>query len=322
LLMGKARKRVNPKVTCRVDRNLKELTLKEAKKFVGKLPPPWTQKVRGRPPKYDARLYAVLCLAMVALNLTYDSMAGEMRGPHLKQLLGVKRLPSRSALARAMRLLPQRYVRRFNKVVVGRFLKRKITVIVDATGIRLVTSSAWYDIRIGRKNMRRDNVKLHLAISASRNVIINYKITGATRADSRQLGFLIKDLHDVLRVIGDSGYLTRKNCDIVASKNGKPFFALKCNTSGKSKTSRAWLKMVRFAKKHKKIFDAIYHARSQIEAINAALKKRYGNCLRAVKRKTRNTALALRIVAFNIKQLLYDKTARNLGIPFWKICDQ
>jgi len=41
-----------------------------------------------------------------------------------------------------------------------------------------------------------------------------------------------------------------------------------------------------------------------------------------VKRKARNITLALRVLAYNIKQLLYDRTARRLGVPFWIKCDQ
>lgn len=320
--MGKPKKRVNPKVTSVVDRDLKELTLKEAVKYARKLPPPWRPEVRGRPMIHDAITVTSLCLMMTACNFTYDAMAGEMRSSRTKEILGVKRLPSRSTLHIGMLKLSQKYVRRFNKLLLKRFLKKKMTIIVDSTGIRLMTSSAWYDIRIGRKNLRKDNVKLHLAVSASRNLIVEYKITGVRKNDSPHLKFLLRNLKEVLRVIGDSGYLSRNNCDVVVEKNGKPFFKLKNNTTGKKKGSLAWRKMVEFAKQFKELFDKIYHVRSQIESVNAALKKRYGGFVRAVKRKARNISLALRVVAFNIKQILYDRTARRLGVPFWITCDQ
>jgi len=320
--MGKPRKRVNPKATNRVDRNLKELTVKMAKRYVEKLPPPWQAKKRGRPVVYGSRVLTILCLMMVALNFTYDAMAGEMRNPYLRKMLGARKLPSRSTLHLSMQVLSQKYIRKFNKALVRRYLKKRLTVIVDSTGIRLVTSSAWYDIRIGRKNIKRDNVKLHLALSASRNLLVEYKITGVKRNDSPQLGFLLRNLKEVLRVIGDAGYLSRKNCDVTVMKNGTPFFMLKKNTTNKSKTSRAWKRMVDFARQHRRLFEKIYNVRSQIEGVNAALKKRYGHFVRAVKRKARNVQLALRIIAFNIKQLLYDATARRLGVPFWIRCGQ
>lgn len=244
----------------------------------------------------------------------------EMRDPRIKQLLDVEKLPSRSALHRGMQKLSQRYMRKFNNYIVRRFLKKGFTIIVDSTGFRLKTSSAWYDIRIRRKNEKKDNSKLHIAIEMRRNAIVNFKITSYKRNDSPQLEFLIRDLDFFRRVIGDSAYLSRQNCDIVVEKNGKPFFKLKSNTTGKSKGSRAWKKMVRFANECKKAFDRIYHLRSKVEGVISSLKRRYGSTLRQMKRRTRNVVLSLKVVAYNIKQLLYDKTARQLRVPFWIKC--
>lgn len=319
--MGKPKKRVNPKVTSKVDRNLKELTLKEAKRFVGKLPLPWQPKQRGRKP-HDARIVTVLCLMMVACNLTYDAMAGEMRSPYIREILGVDRLPSRSTLHRGMLKLSQEYVRRFNKLVVRRFLRNGMTVVVDSTGFRLKTSSAWYDIRIKRKNLRKDNNKLHIAIEARRNAILEFKITPHQRNDSPQLKFLLRNIEILKRVIGDSGYLSRNNCDVAVEKNGRPFFCLKRGITSRQRGSKAWKKMVELATICKPLFEKIYHIRSQIEGVNSSLKRRYGSCLTAIRAKARNTQLALKVLAYNIKQLLYDKVARSLGVPFWIRCDQ
>lgn len=314
--MGKPKKRVNPKVTSRVNQNIKELTLKTAIKFIRKMPQPYEIKKRGRKP-HNPTVVTLLCLLMVSLNLTLDGIASEMKDPRIKQLLNVEKLPSRSALHRGMQKLSQKYIRKFNNYIVRRFLKKGFTIVVDSTGFRLKTSSAWYDIRINRKNQKRDNSKLHIAIEVRRNAIISFKITSHKRNDSPQLEFLLRNLKFFRRVIGDSGYLSRHNCDIVVEKNGKPFFKLKSNTTGKARGSTAWKKMIGFATECKDAFDKIYHLRSQIEGVNSSLKRRYGNCLRAIKRRTRNIVLALKVVAYNIKQLLYDKVAKQLRVPFW-----
>jgi hypothetical protein len=314
--MGKPKKRVNPKVVSRVDRNLEELTVKEAKKFVDRLPSPWEEYRRGRPVIHDSRTIFVLCLLMVSLNLTYDKMASEMRKGYLEKLLKVNNLPSRSVLNRGMLRLNQKYIRKFNKLLVRKILKKgKLTIVVDSTGIRLKTSSSWYDIRIKRQNRRRDNAKLHIAISINRNVITEYKITNWKRNDSPQLEFLLRNIDELLTVLADSGYPSIKNFDIVAKKGGRPFIKFR-NNAGKN-GSQTWDDMVEFSRSYKEIYDTIYHMRSIIESIMSALKRRYGNYVRAVKAKTRNMSIALRILAFNIKQKLYDETARRLGLPYW-----
>ena len=315
--MGKPNKRANPKVVTRVDRDLARLTAKTAKKFARRLPEPWKKNSRGRPPIHESRTVFVLCLMMVALNLTYDGMMSEMRKGYLKEVLEVKNLPSHSTLNRGMLRLNQRYIRKFNKLLLRKFVSKGMVIAVDATGIRLKTSSSWYDIRIGRRNRRRDNMKLHIAVNIHRNVVVEYKITSWRRSDMRQLKFLLKDIDGLLRVLGDAGYLSRKNCDIVAEKDGKPFFAIKSNTTTKSHYSRAWKGMVRMAREQKELYDALYHMRSLVECIFSAIKRRYGNYVRAVKRKARDMAIALRILSFNIKQRLYDECARQLRLPFW-----
>lgn len=314
--MGKPKKRVNPKVVSRVDRDLEELTVKEAKKFVERLPAPWERCKKGKPPTHDGKTVFVLCLLMVSLNLTYDRMSSEMRKGHLEKLLKVQILPSRSTLHRGMLRLNQRYVRKFNKLLLKKILKKgKLTIVVDSTGIRLKTSSSWYDIRIKRQNRRKDNSKVHIAVSVNRNVITEYKITNWKRNDSPQLEFLLRNIDELLAVLADSGYPSIKNCDIVAKKNGVPFFKLKKN-NGKN-GSKTWDEMVEFSRAHRELFDAVYHLRSIVESIMSALKRRYGNYVRAIKAKSRNMSIALRILAFNIKQKLYDETARRLGLPYW-----
>jgi len=304
-------------VVQQVDRQLKELTLKEADRFARKLSEPWAAKRRGRRPA-DSRVVAVLCLFMVACGLTYDQYAAERTDPRIAKILGVDNLPSRSVVHRGMTKLSQKYLRRFNKILAYRLTRKHgLRVIVDSTGIRLKTSSTWYDIRIKRKNRRRDHAKLHLAVDPRRNAILEYKITKSRRGDSPQLGFLLQALKDVCKVIGDSGYLSRDNCDLVVSKNGKPFFRLKSNTTAKPKGSQAWKDMVRLAKTRETFYKKIYHVRSLVESVNSALKRRYGSFVRAIKRKCRNNTIALRVIAYNIKQLLYDKLATHLGVPFW-----
>ncbi len=315
--MGKPNKRANPRVVTKVDRDLARLTVKEAKKFVKRIPPPWEENRRGAPQIHDSRTVFVLCLLMTSLCLTYDGMVSEMKKGYLKEILEVKNLPSRSTLNRGMLRLNQKYIRKFNKLLVKRFVNKGMTIAIDSTGIRLKTSSSWYDIRIGRHNRRRDNVKLHIALNIYRNVVIEYKLTSYRRNDSPQLKFLLRNIDELLRVLADAGYPSRGNCDIVASKNSTPFFALKSNTTARACGSTMWKKMVQFEARKKELYDAIYHMRSLVECVFSAIKRRYGNFVRATRTKARNIVIALRILSFNIKQRLYDEYARRLGLPFW-----
>lgn len=159
--------------------------------------------------------------------------------------------------------------------------------------------------------------KLHLAVDPRRCVIVNFRITSWKRGDSPQLEFLLRTLNTVCRVLGDGGYASRKNCNLVVKKNGKPFFRVSETATTKAKGSPAWKAMVRLARKRKAFYGRIYHVRPLIESVNSALKRKYGSTVRAVKRKTRNTTIALIILAYNIKQSLYDRLATHLRVPYW-----
>ncbi len=141
-------------------------------------------------------------------------------------------------------------------------------------------------------------------------------ITIKRRNDAAQLKFLLRELDDILMVLGDAGYISRRNYNIVAEKNEKPFFNLKKNTTLVSKESGPWRAMIEFARERTRVYNAIYRLRSIIESIMSTVKRWYWNYVRAIKAKSRDMSIALRILAFNIKQRLYDQTAERLGVPY------
>jgi hypothetical protein len=258
---------------------------------------------------------------MDAFDHTYDSIESEIKAvPALKSVLKVGKLPGHSVIHRGKQKLPMKYIRALNKKVVARLRRKGMVIIVDSTGFRVKTSSAWYDIRLKRENKRRDHDKLHIVIEARRGVILDFRITGPYRHDSPRLKQLLRDIDDILRLVGDAGYLSRANCDLAVKKGGKPFFALKKNTKPRAKGSRAWKEMVYFERERKALWDVLYHVRSYVESIIGSVKRRFGSELRAVKVRMRRKTLALRVVAHNIKQSLYDRVARTLGVPYWIPC--
>jgi transposase len=318
--MGKPKRRVNPKVTCRVNRDIHILFLTELIKAVNKLEPPWLRNKRGRPP-YNSKVVAVICTFMVAFGHTYDSIESELKNPEMQRLIkesfGVDSLPGHSVIQRGMQKLPMKYIRRLNRKVTRRFMKKRLIAIVDASGFRVKTSSGWYDLRIKRKNKRKDYDKLHIVICQRRGVILDFQITGSNEHDSTKLKSLLREISQILRLIGDAGYLSKKNCEIVVRKGAEPVFAIKKNTKAKPEGPTEWVDMVTFAKENEKGWKEIYHVRSFVEAIFSAIKRRFGENLTAIKKRMRRKQLALKVLAYNIKQALYDELAVTLGVPYW-----
>jgi transposase len=306
-----------PKVTSKVDRNIHEWFLRQAYAVVRHLPSPWEPRRRGRMP-HDPRVIVLACLFKEAFGLNFDETESLLKS-HEKFLkeepFGIERgVPTRSPIHRGYQRLSKRYMKRLNKKLTCRFRRRGMVLIVDSTGFRLKTSSHWYDIRIKRRNRRRDCMKLHLVVLPN-GVILNYTLTNWNRHDSPQLKRLLSVFKTVAKVLGDKGYLSRENCTLVTKKNGVPVFALKKNTTAKAKGSPAWRRMVRFATNDAEGFKSVYHIRSVVESVFSSMKKRMGSVLSAMKAHTRRVQLTLRIIAHNVRIVLYDKTAKALGGP-------
>lgn len=282
-----------------------------------KLPTPWQTNDTGRP-SHDPRVVTVMCTIKVMFCHTYDSVESATRNDKkIKDLLGVDRLPGHSVIHRGMKKLTMKYLRQLNKRLTIEFRRKGIEVAVDSTGFRSRNSSLWYDIRIKRKNKKKDWLKLHIVGCVNDGIIHNFTITKGMAGDSPRLKGLLRIFTRLAKLVADSGYLSRKNCDIVEGKGGRVYIKLKSNTTAKAKRSKAWRMMVTLYRKDSKAWLNEYHVRSIVESIFSSIKKRFGGTLRSIKKSTQRKELALKVISYNIKQILYVKMARRLGVGLY-----
>ena len=301
-----------------MNRNLEALFLTLLWKVICRLPEPWSEKSTGRPP-YEPKAVALACMAKVMFNKTYEGAESWTKSSKLfHELAGYSKIPQ-SVIHRGMARMPPRYIRRVCKMLAAQAGKKGIEGIIDSSGFRLRTSSSWYDIRIHRKSKRRDHIKLHIIGNYRTGIIHSLSITGGHANDSPQVKVLLKEIGKLLKLAGDAGYPSRKNCTLVAEKGGKPFFMLKKNVpeNSRPKSHVAWKIMVRFFHNKRKKWLKEYHVRSFVEAIFSSLKKRFGNFLRSIKRPMQKKELSLKVLCYNAIRVLFIERAKELGIPLW-----
>ena len=325
--MGKPKKKVSPKITSSVNRNIDELATKEIVKAVKDIDTCWeiTDK-RGDP--HHPIVVIVCCVLMVMMGKTYDSMESYTKKNMLlkqllKQYLDNKGMPGHSVVYRGMQKLTRTYIRKLSKRITIRFRRKGMTIIVDSTGIGLSTSSKYFDIRIGRINSRKENAKLHIIVCAKTGIIPEFSITnweGKGTGDGPQFRKLLKLLNEIELAIGDGAYLSRENCNAVARKKGKAVFHVRVDATAKPKSSPEWKRMITFFKENPEAYEAFYHIRSFVEAVISSIKKRWGSFLRSRKKRMQKKELALKVVSYNVKQVLYNKRAKELGISLWEKC--
>jgi len=317
--MGCAKKRIESKILNHVNRNFNELYTKQTIKAVKQLPPPWTPHKKGQK-GHDAKEVATGCILKVGFNQTYDSIEA-----YLKESETFKNnfddLPGHTVIHRGMRKLSITYIRKvMNRVT--RFLRRKgMNIAVDSTGFRTGNSSIWYDIRIRRKNKKKDCIKLHISMDVDTGIIHWFTLTPSKRHDSPEFNTLMKHLPQLGAVFGDKGYSSRKNCQIVAEKQGTPYLHFKDNATNTSKGKPAWIMSIRAYEKDTEKWLSIYHARSIVESVFSSIKRRWGSFLRSRRKWMQKKELSLKVLSYNIKQVLLVTYAKESKIPLWKSCE-
>lgn len=327
--MGKAKKRVNPKVSCSVNRNFDELAIKEIVKAVKDVGPCWNNRdQRGNP--YDPSVVIVCCILKILTCRTYDSIESYVKRDKylqklLKDYLDEKGMPRHSVIYRGMQKLSQTYIKKLSKRITIRFRRKGMIILVDSTGFSLSTSSKYFDIRIGRKNSKKNNAKLNILVCAKTGIVPEFSITnweGKGTGDGTQFRKLLRFIDEIELAIGDGAYLSRENCKAVSKKKGIAIFHI-TEKQGKrlrtnSRGSDEWKRMVTFFKENPDAYDALYHIRSFIESVNSSIKKRWGSFLKSRKKRMQKKELAMKVLCYNVKQVLYNKKADELEIDLWK----
>ena len=317
--MGCAKKRINPKILNHVNRNFNELYTKLAIKAVNQLPPPWKPNKYGRK-GHDSKEVATGCILKVGFNQTYDGIEA-----YLKESETFKQhfddLPGHSIIHRGMTKLSIKYIRKvMNRVT--RFLRRHgMNIAVDSTGFRTGNSSIWYDIRIRRKNKRKDCIKLHISMDIDTGVIHWFTMTPWNRHDSKEFENLIKYIPELGATFGDKAYPSRSNYQLVADKNGVPYLCFRDNATNKAKGRSAWIIHIRKYKNDKETWMDIYHLRSIVESVFSSIKRRWGSFLRSRRKWMQKKELSLKVLSYNVKQVLLVQYATECKIPLWKIIE-
>ena len=209
------------------------------------------------------------------------------------------------------------YIRKVSKYITLHLRRRGIDVAVDSTGFSVKSSSKWFDIRIRRVSDKRDYIKLHIIIDIDSLAILFFTITDWRIHDSKEFHRLIKYLPRLGKVVGDNGYSSRKNCQLIVDKKGTPYLAFRANITGICRGTPAWHISIRAFKDNPEEWMEEYHMRSVIESVFASIKRCWGSEIMSKKSWLRRKELAIKVVAYNVKRVLLIKRAEELGTNLW-----
>ncbi|MEK6876736.1 MAG: transposase [Nanoarchaeota archaeon] len=314
--MGKAISRINPKIISRTQRTF----LVEAVQFILSmvmLLPERKHNKRGIKP-YDYRIIFALCLIRVLFRKTYSDYEIETRkDPRICFLFGMKILPGKSTLQAHMNLISMTNLWRFNSIILAEWSKRKINLLIDSSGIRIIGRSIWFSIRVKRFISKKECDKTHLAVCTDVLFIMNWRITNRKRNDSPLFAVLLRQFKWLGIVIADKGYTSRKNFQLAADKRGCAFFPFKKGATASPKSHPAWKAAFWIWGNLNSLYQGIYHQRSKIESVFHALKERYGDKLFAKGAIRRRKEMALRFIAYNVRLIIFYRYAMENNLDLW-----
>ena len=316
--MGCTNKRMNPKVVQQVNRELDSLMMDGIIRPIKKLNKPWKGKKLGCKP-HPPKVVTFCNIMRIMTNRTYDGIESyvELTSEKIKKIFHVDRVPGSSVIHRSMYKLSMVYLRKLIRLIVKEFRKRNMNIAVDSTGFSTTNSSKWFDIKVQKENSRKEYLKLHIAVDVETGIIHQFSITDGRSHDSPVFQQLIKYLPQVEKVMGDGAYSSRENCQLVDDKNGQPFLSFSENATGRAKGCPAWkASFYEFTENEEEWLDE-YHDREIVEAVFNSIKQRWNDYISSRKGWLRWRELALKVLVYNTKQMLYCRRAEELGVDLW-----
>lgn len=314
--MGEPITRLNPQVESQVQKILFVRAIELILSIVMILPENDRQKQGPRP--YDYRMVLSLCIFRILLRKTYADYEIEMRtDQRICKILGLQILPGKSTIQRCLAQTKMEMLRIINFILLEDWMKRKLNILLDASGIRIVGRSVWFSLRAKRPISRRECDKIHIAICSDVHVILNWFITEGKRHDSPFFCRLLAPFKFLGFVLADVGYLARKNVQYVFDKKGAVFIPFKKGNTAKPKSHPAWKFLFKLWKLFPMLCKSIYNQRPKVEAVFAALKKRYGDHLDSKGARMRRREMAMRFLAYNIRIVICYRYANEHGLPLW-----
>lgn len=137
------------------------------------------------------------------------------------------------------------------------------------------------------------------------------EVTTGTVGDPTQLGNLLEELDDLETVSGDTGYLSRRNCELIETKGATPYLKPRRHSPDKIIGPPAWRRMIRSHRRNKSTWMKHYHRRSMAETAFSAIKRTLGHSLRSIRRDLQKLELMIRAIVYNITTLI---KSRQKGI--------
>ncbi|MCS7094122.1 MAG: transposase [Candidatus Aenigmarchaeota archaeon] len=200
------------------------------------------------------------------------------------------------------------YFEQLYKILAFPLVEVESIFAIDSTGFSLPHKVKWLEIRLkGKWRYSKDYKKLHIITGVNTNIVTAVKITEGYKHDIKEFEPLVRETAKKFRIkeiCADTGYLSRKNCDIAHEIGAIPFILPKKDTRIKSRGSYNWLRMVRLWHDNLELFKQHYHKRSNVESTFSMIKRKFLSFVRSKTDIAQTNELLCKVICHNASVLV------------------
>jgi Transposase DDE domain len=191
---------------------------------------------------------------------------------------------------------------------------------VDSTAFSGCRFDRWYDTKFKQAipKCERSWIKAHCAVGCLTNVVTAVAVSDKDTSDSPLLPQLMDTTaqrFNIVDLCADKGYLSIANLEAIAERGINGFIPFKSSNT-KPKYPGAWNKAFHYFNLHREEFLARYHARSNAESTFSAIKRKFGDSVKAKNDRCMRNEVLAKIVCWNLTCLVHAMKEFGLDISF------
>ncbi len=188
----------------------------------------------------------------------------------------------------------------------------------DSTGFGTSRFVRWYDEKYGVERSGHDWVKVHICTGVKTGIVTAVEVTGRDANDCPILPALARQTAKnfaIREMSADKGYLSAENVEVIAELGGTPFIAPKSNTTGG--VGGLFERMYHFYSFHREAFLNHYHKRSNVESTFSAVKRKFGDSLRARNDTAMVNEALCKFLCHNLCVVILSQIELGVDATFW-----
>jgi transposase len=176
----------------------------------------------------------------------------------------------------------------------------------DSTGFGTSKFETWYDQKYATTRRQCQWVKAHVIAGVKTGICTAVVIADRHAGDSPQLPELVNTTAEnftIKEVPADKGYLSADNFALVDALGAMAYIPFKVNST--LGNTPLWDRMFHYFNLHREEFLTHYHARSNIESVFSAIKRKFGDSVRSKTGPATVNEVLAKILCHNIACVIH-----------------